>query len=290
MDKKIKNSGQLIQGIEFLQKRIKELERSDIERKKAEEDLRASLDRYRSYIELTGQLEWTTNADGEVVEDIPSWRKYTGQGYEDVKGRGWSGALHPDDIKHTLEAWKKAVAAKSSYEVEYRIRRYDGVYCYFMARGIPVFKEDGNIREWVGTCIDITERKAAQERLRMALHDWDRTFNSISDPVLIVDKESIIVKANAAFAESLNIKPEDMLGKKSCEVLHRSNPSWPNCPFEMAKKDKLPHMQEIFDSNIGIPLLVTASPILDDQGEVAGGVLHIKDIVKIKERIEKFIR
>ena len=82
------------------------------ERKKAEENLRAREERYRSYIEVTGQLAWTTNADGEVVEDIPVWREFTGQSEEETKGTGWAKALHPDDVKHTMEVWNNAVAQK----------------------------------------------------------------------------------------------------------------------------------------------------------------------------------
>ena len=55
---------------------------------------------------------------------------------------------------------------KSAYEVEYRIRRYDGVYRHFWVHGVPVVKEDGSIREWVGTCIDITERKQIEDAQR----------------------------------------------------------------------------------------------------------------------------
>ena len=147
------------------------------QRKKAEDAIRKSEQRYRSYIEVTGELGWTTNADGEVVEDIPSWRNFTGQTFEEVKGSGWSKALHPDDLEKTLKTWKRATQEKSKYEVEYRLRRNDGVYRYLMTRGVPVFKEDGNIREWVGTCIDITERKQNEEKLRRL----NRTLRAISN-------------------------------------------------------------------------------------------------------------
>jgi PAS domain S-box-containing protein len=136
------------------------------ERKRVEAALRESENRYRSYIEMTEQLGWSTNADGEVAEDIPTWRKFTGQSEEEVKGWGWSKALHPDDLEHTALVWRNAVATRSNYEVEYRIRRYDGVYRHFLARGVPVFKDDGNILEWVGTCVDITERNLIEQALR----------------------------------------------------------------------------------------------------------------------------
>ena len=99
------------------------------------------------------------------MEDIPSWRKFTGQSEEETKGAGWAKALHPGDIKHTMMALNNAVATKRAYEVEYRLRRHDGAYRHFLARGVPVFKDDGEIQEWVGTCVDITERKRAEEEL-----------------------------------------------------------------------------------------------------------------------------
>ncbi len=135
-------------------------------RKRTEEALRGSEARYRSYIEVTGQMGWTTNADGEIVEDIPGWRAYTGQTFDEMRGWGWSKALHPDDVEITLAVWRKAVEDKQGYETEYRLRRHDGVYRHFLARGVPILNDDGNLREWVGTCIDITERNQAEAALR----------------------------------------------------------------------------------------------------------------------------
>jgi PAS domain S-box-containing protein len=149
------------------------------EQKRAQKALRTISDRSQSYVELTGQLVWTTNADGEVVEDMPSWRNYTGQTYEEIKGRGWSNALHPDDLEHTLQVWKKAVMEKSNYETEYRILRQDGTYRHFMVRGIPVLEKDRSIREWVGTCIDITERKAAEEAIKIANQKLQAAYNEM---------------------------------------------------------------------------------------------------------------
>jgi len=134
------------------------------ENKKATEALRKSEERYRSYIELACEIGWTTNGEGEVVEDIPSWRKYTGQSFEEMKGWGWSKVIHPDDVEHAIKAWKDAAKTKTRYEVEYRLRRFDGVYRNFLARAAPVINDDESTREWVGTCIDITERTQAQQK------------------------------------------------------------------------------------------------------------------------------
>jgi PAS domain S-box-containing protein len=142
----------------------------DDERKKAEEDLRRSERRYRSFVEVTSQWAWVTDPAGLVVEDIPALRKFTGQTYEQAKGVGWADALHPDDVHRTLEVWNRAVSTKTTYETEYRMRRYDGAYRLLLARGVPIVDHQSTVMEWVGTCIDITERKGAEEALRKA-HD-----------------------------------------------------------------------------------------------------------------------
>ncbi|KAF0129202.1 MAG: two-component system chemotaxis family CheB/CheR fusion protein [Bacteroidetes bacterium] len=138
----------------------------NITKLKREEALKlASEARYRSYIEVTGQIGWVTNAKGEIVEDVPSLRKFTGQSFNEVKGIGWTKALHPDDLDRTLTTWNNSVLKKTPYEIEYRMLRFDGIYRYLLARGFPIFNEDNSILEWVGTCIDITERKLAEEQL-----------------------------------------------------------------------------------------------------------------------------
>ncbi len=132
---------------------------------KQESDIKSQLseERFLSIINLTDQIIWVTNAAGEVKEDIPYFRKFTGQTYDEVKDTGWANALHPDDVENTLAVWTKAVEARSPYETEYRVKRHDGIYRYLLAKGFPVLGKNGEIQEWVGTCVDITERKNAEE-------------------------------------------------------------------------------------------------------------------------------
>ncbi len=178
------------------------------ERKRAEEKLRASEERHRSYIEVTGTLGWTTDRYGEVVEDLPTWRNFTGQSAEEITGAGWANALHPDDVEQTMRAWNTAVATRSDYEVEYRIRRRDGMYRDFLARGVPVFNQDGTIREWVGTCIDITERKASGQ----ILHRYELLSQHSRDIVLFMRRDDgKILEANAAATDAYGYSRDELL-------------------------------------------------------------------------------
>jgi len=139
---------------------------AELEQRVAERtaELRESEARYRSLVTASAQIIWTANAQGEVLEDLPSWRAFTGQSCDEIKGWGWAGALHPDDLERTKAVWQHSVATRTLYEAEYRVRRHDGEYRYFAVRGVPIIREDGSVREWVGACTDITEHKVATAR------------------------------------------------------------------------------------------------------------------------------
>jgi len=127
--------------------------------------LQKSEERYRSLVIAIAEIVWTTDPEGRV-DDMPAWRAYTGQNIEQVKGWSWIDAVHPEDRDRTAKFWQSAISTKSLYNTEYRLRAADGSYRYFSARGVPVLAEDGSIREWVGICTDIHERKAAEAALK----------------------------------------------------------------------------------------------------------------------------
>ncbi len=177
MEDGVRDKNRLIQELAGMRQQVEDLKRSEIKRKRAEEALRRSELRYRTYVELTKQFAWVTDAHGQVAEDIPAFRKFTGQTYEEVKGIGWSKALHPDDLQRTLSVWREAVSTRTPYEIEFRMRRYDGAYVTLLARGVPILNDDGRILEWVGTCIDISERKRMEENLI----DSEKRFRAIAN-------------------------------------------------------------------------------------------------------------
>ena len=148
----------------------------DITERKREEQARQESElRYRSLVTATAQIVWTTNALGEVVDDMPMWRDFTGMTREQIRGWGWLDSLHSDDRKRTAEIWTGAVRNRSIYDTEYRIRRHDGEYRTVAVRGVPVQDNDGSIREWIGTCTDITERKRAEVELAARAQDLARS-------------------------------------------------------------------------------------------------------------------
>jgi PAS domain S-box-containing protein len=143
--------------------------RQDItEHKRAEDALRKSEEQYRSLVIATAQIVWQTDANGDMVEDNPIWRGFTGQSLEASLGRGWINAIHPADQERVAEIWSHSVKIKAPYETECRIINHRGEYSDFSVRGVPILDKDGEILSWVGTCTDITDKKNYENQLVQA--------------------------------------------------------------------------------------------------------------------------
>jgi len=96
--------------------------------------------------------------------------KYTGLNLEDLLGRGWIEAVHPDDRDSVLEMWNTTFSRGEGSSADYRMRRFDGQYRWFLGRAGPLRDARGvNIR-WFGTCIDIHDQKLAEQRQSRQLH------------------------------------------------------------------------------------------------------------------------
>ena len=196
------------------------VDRADRERRGAAERLRVSEERYRSLVIATTQIVWTTDADGRVISDMPTWRAFTGMTVEEMQGWGWINSLHPDDRERTTIIWNQALNCRSLYETEYRVRRNDGQYRHMTVRGAPVLQSDGSIREWVGTCTDITARKDAENELR----EQAALLNLAHDAIIVLDLEQRVLYWNRGAEDTYGWSSQQAHGSISHELLRTTFP------------------------------------------------------------------
>jgi PAS domain S-box-containing protein len=144
---------------------------------RAAQALRESERRYRALVEATAKITWTTTADGNFRAVQSSWAAYTGQSYPEYCGSGWMEAIHPTERAQTERLWAAAVRDLTLFEVEHRLRRFDGEYRDMSVRGVPILRSNGSVQEWVGVHTDITERQAALRERKQA----ERRYRALID-------------------------------------------------------------------------------------------------------------
>jgi PAS domain S-box-containing protein len=110
-------------------------------------------------------LIWMSGKDKLCTFFNDSWLAFTGRRLEEQLGHMRCEAVHPDDLDHCLEVYSHAFDARSEFEMEYRLRRSDGEYRWIFEHGVPIFDPDATLRGYVGSCIDITERKESEKAL-----------------------------------------------------------------------------------------------------------------------------
>jgi len=121
----------------------------------AREALRASEEQYRSLADLIPGIVWTARSDGWIDYANQFWFDYTGMTLEQTLGSGWAAALHPDDVERVSQVWSKALETGELVEINYRLRRADGVYRLFLARGRALRDREGQVVKWFGMLTEL---------------------------------------------------------------------------------------------------------------------------------------
>jgi PAS domain S-box-containing protein len=117
--------------------------------------------RFQLLVEAMPQMMWSMNLDGQVPYLNSRWYEYTGQDPARPLIDQWIAAVHPDDRDRCCATWAASQANSCPWEMEYRLRRYDGAFRWHIARAIPQRDSDGAIVQWYGTATDIHEQRTA---------------------------------------------------------------------------------------------------------------------------------
>ena len=141
-------------------------------RNQVEAILRESENQFRTIANSTPIMIWMSGADKLCNFFNKGWLQFTGRSLEQEAGNGWAEGVHPDDLKGCFDAYVNAFDAHQEFRMEYRLRRYDGEYRWLVDRGAPRFDSTGKFIGYIGNCIDITERKQAEEEIKsLAFYD-----------------------------------------------------------------------------------------------------------------------
>ncbi len=147
--------------------------------KVADERLRETEARFKNMADSSPVMLWMAGTDSLCTFFNQTWLDFTGRTQEEEWGVGWADCVHPEDCQRCLNAYVEAFGQRRAFELEYRLRRRDGVYRWLLDRGVPRFGPDGTFAGYIGSCVDITDRKEREAALHEAVRQRDE-FLSIA--------------------------------------------------------------------------------------------------------------
>ncbi|MCX5700521.1 MAG: PAS domain S-box protein [Candidatus Omnitrophica bacterium] len=254
--------------------------------------------------EIEEKLQALSKEQMIILDSVPAWifykdkencfirvneayAKATGLTKEELEGKSMFELYSKEDAeRYWLDDKEVFASGKPKKGIIETVNTKKGLL-WVQTDKLPYYNSKGDIIGIIGFAIDITERKFSEDKISNANKEWYETFNSISDFVFILSKESVITKVNKSMLDALQLKEKDVLGRKCFEIVHKKDCPWPGCPHQRTIKDKEAHTEEVFDPGLGLPLLVSTSPIFNDKREFIGSVHIAKDISSIKNKEEE---
>lgn len=227
------------------------------DRKVAEQALRESEARFRMMADTAPAMLWITDQAGSCIFLSHGWYQFTGQTEATGLGHGWAQAVHPDDQPYALQAFLKANAAHEPFHLDYRLRHVSGDYRWTIDAGHPRFGDDGAFLGYIGSVIDITARKQAEEELRRSEERYRYLFEAMDEGFCVLEMlfdaqgepvDYRFLELNPAFERYTGL--QQAVGKTALELV----------------PDLEKHWVEIYGS-----VALTGKPLRFEQGSAAMG-------------------
>ncbi len=264
-------------------------------RKQVEESLVKSERELSLLAESMPQIVWITRADGWNIYFNQQWVDYTGLTMEESFGHGWVIPFHPDDSGRAWDAWQDAVNNNGVYSIECRLRRKDGIYRWWLIRGVPIFDEEGNISRWFGTCTDIEDIKQMEvslietKAMLQAAFDNSQAGIAIAEAprgkLIYVNEAALMIRDRPASQIVDNVDVEKYVSTWNILDL-KGDPYKPeDVPLaravlygEKCSREFIVRRDNMEDRIVW----ANAAPIFDDEGKVKFGIMVFLDITERK--------
>jgi PAS domain S-box-containing protein len=123
---------------------------------------------------------WMSGTDKLCTYFNKPWLDFTGRSIDQELGNGWAGGVDPEDLQRCVDTYIQAFDRRETFTMEYRLRRHDGEFRWVLDIGVPRFNPDGSFAGYIGSCIDVTEQRRAEEQVRQTQDDLARVTRVVA--------------------------------------------------------------------------------------------------------------
>jgi PAS domain S-box-containing protein len=255
--------------------------RNITERKRAEQALRESEQRFRVITDASPIMVWMSGTDKLCYYFNKTWLDFVGRTLEQEVGNGWAENVHPEDFDRCLQIYVANFDARRPFEMEYRLRHRSGQYRWITDHGVPRFALDGTFEGYVGGCLDVHDQKeAAEVRNRLAA-----IVESSDDAIVGKDLNSIVTSWNRGAERIFGYTAAEMIGQSITRIIPPELQGDEHRILQtIARGDRIDHFETVRLTKSGerIDVSLTISPVKDDSGRIIGAAKIARDITQRK--------
>jgi PAS domain S-box-containing protein len=158
-------------------------------------------------------LLWMAKEDAYCTFFNETWLRFTGRSLEEERGAGWASGIHIDDFQRCMDTYRRAFLRREPFEMEFRLRRADGQYRWLLNRGTPRLSPDGTFLGHIGSCVDIHDRRLAEEALALSETRMRTILDTASDGILSLTSSGRIDQANVAAQRLFGYTTDEIVGR-----------------------------------------------------------------------------
>ncbi|MEI6209449.1 MAG: ATP-binding protein [Desulfuromonadales bacterium] len=255
--------------------------------------LQESEERFRNMSNAAPVLIWMSGTDKLRYWFNQVWLDFTGRSMEQEAGNGWAEGVHPDDLDRCLETYVTAFDNRRPFTLEFRLRAADGKYCWLIGSGVPTFI-DNAFTGYIGSCVDITDRKQAEFTLAANNKLLQTIINTIPMRIFWKDKDFRLLGCNLAFARDGGSHPDDLIGKYDYQIVGKELAELYRDADRhvIESKVSLLSYEEPLTTAKGDRIWLSTSkvPLFNDDGESIGILGVYDDITERKQAEEELQR
>jgi PAS domain S-box-containing protein len=189
------------------------------DRRRAEDALRESEERFRNLADLAPVLIWMAGVKRHTFYLNRTWLNFTGHGVGQEYGQGWQQGVHPEDLPRVQHSYDSAFASRSPFTVEYRLRHADGTYHWVLDTGVPRFTSEHQFTGYIGSCVDISARLEAEQALRDNEERFRTLYNKTPAMLHSIDKQGRIVSVSDYWLDVMGYERNEVIGKSFMDFL-----------------------------------------------------------------------